>query len=144
MAKKKAISKRKKSKVAAKTAKEAKKTTRTKKAPKKRTVAKSKKIIVKQPSRTSPDVIEPEVNSSVEPAENSVGESLAVTPQVSHEAYLDNQQTSRKRRRTSGQAFTGAVHEEELRIASAEVNHNIDERERIRPPRRSQNQNRSR
>lgn len=141
MAKKKAISKRKKSKVAAKTAKKAK---RTKKAPKKRTAAKRKKVAVKQPTPTSPEVIEPEVNSSVEPVETSVGENLAVTPQVSHEAYLDNQKTSRKRRRTSGQAFTGAVHEEELRIASAEVNHNIDERERIRPPRRSQNQNRSR
>ena len=61
-----------------------------------------------------------------------------------NDEYQDDNQTSRKRRRTSGQAFTDAGREEQNRAASMEVTANKDVRERIRTPHRSPNQNRSR
>jgi hypothetical protein len=58
--------------------------------------------------------------------------------------YHDDQRTSRKRRRTSGQAYSGEFRAEQRRQASLEAQNNQDEQDRIRPPHRSQHQNRSR
>jgi excinuclease UvrABC ATPase subunit len=114
VSKKKVISKRKKSKVVSKT---------TKKAKAKKKVTKKKKPIA----------------SIVESSE-----SLVLQGDQAHQGFQDDKQTSLKRRRTSGQTFTGAAREEKRRVASMEVETHKDDRDRIRAPRRSRNQTRSR
>ena len=161
MAKKKAISKRKKSKVAKKIARKTKmkaspkkmkaaakarktkstakrtqlkKSTKAKKTAKQTRVPKRKELSITQPAN--------------QPTDQMVEQrpSLAVTGDQAHanSEYLDGQRTSRKRRRTSGQAYTGATREEQRRVAALEVTAMKDVRERIRAPHRSPNQNRSR
>ena len=128
MSKKKAISKPKQKKRAAKTTKKSK-----------------KKISAKR--KVSAKIEIPKVLAIAEVATRKVeqrNDAMIPVQDQHNDEFQDNQKTSRKRRRTSGQTFAGAGHEEELRNASAEVKHNIDEREKIRAPRRSQNQNRSR
>jgi len=61
-----------------------------------------------------------------------------------NDEFQDDQRTSSKRRRTSGQPFSGDVREEQRRAVSMQVTAHQDERERIRLPRRGRNQNRSR
>ncbi len=142
MAKKKAISKAKKSKVAAKTTKKTKMNV----GAKKNTSSKSPPRKPKKSAATEREtpVLKPKLKT-VEPSQSltATDEHADQAPQ-SHMEFQDNNQTSLKRRRTSGQAYTGAGREEKRRVASMEVMAHKDERERIRAPRRSQNQNRSR
>lgn len=138
MAKKKAISKAKKSKVAAKTTKKTKMKVGAKKNTSKKS-PKSKRQKSKRTKREAPALKVVELSQSL----TATDEHADQAPQ-SHMEFQDDNQTSLKRRRTSGQAYTGAAREEKRRVASMEVMAHKDERERIRAPRRSQNQNRSR
>ena len=125
MGKKKAVSKQKKSKVASKTTKK----------------SKAKKKIVKKAATKSSTSKQKSAAKVVE-----LKESLALQGDHAHthKGFQDDKQTSLKRRRTSGQTYTGAVREEKRRVTSMEVEANKDERVRIRAPRRSRNQIRSR
>jgi hypothetical protein len=123
MGKKKAISKRKKSKVVSNRNKKAKA---------------KKKVSKKAPRKKSA--------SKKQPVASVVESSLALQGDFAHphKGFQDDKQTSLKRRRTSGQTYTGAAREEKRRVTSMEVETQKDERDRIRAPRRSRNQTRSR